>query len=62
MSERKAEIIDEARKLMAHPRPNADVLIALLCAWDMGYRSPAALAEMACKMVPAPVGTLSVDK
>lgn len=49
----KAELIEEARQLMGFPRPNADILVALLCAWDMGLRRPASLADMAMKMMPS---------
>jgi hypothetical protein len=47
----KAAIIESARVMMGIPRPNADVLVSLLCAWGMGYRTPASLAHMAGKMM-----------
>lgn len=57
MAERdKADIIEDARLRLGIPRPNADALVALLCAWDMGYRSAASLAHMAGKMLRNPDG------
>lgn len=47
----RAARIEAARKLIGLPRPNADVLVALTCAWDMGYRDSVSLAEMARKML-----------
>lgn len=52
----KAAVIENARLMMGIPRPNADALVALLCAWDMGYRTPASLAHMAGKMMRVHVG------
>jgi hypothetical protein len=47
----KADLIERCRQLMGMPRPNADVLVALSCAWDMGYRTPESLADMAKNML-----------
>ncbi len=49
----KMQIIEDARQLIGIPRPNADVLIALSCAYEMGYRSADILAWAARQMLDA---------
>lgn len=47
----KFEAKEKARLILGIPRANADALVAINYAWDMGYRQPGNLAEMAKKML-----------
>lgn len=49
---------EKARLLLGIPRPNADAVVAINCAWDMGYRRPDSLAEMARQMLVPPTETV----
>jgi hypothetical protein len=50
----KAATIESARLILGIPRPNADALVALNCAWEMGLRKPESLAHVAEKMLRGP--------
>lgn len=50
------EAKEAARIILGVPRPNADALVAINCAWDMGYRLPATMAAMAKQMFTPPNG------
>lgn len=45
------EAKEKARLLLGFKRPNADVLVAINCAWEMGARQPYSLAEIARGML-----------
>lgn len=54
MSDTEYDAKEKARVILGFARPNADALVAINCAWDMGYRKPESLAEMARRMLPPP--------